>query len=110
VAFLAVRFRHEVKKGAIESPFNRRHSSRREPGTHVLWQGEKRPGIGLFALCRSEEFRSEAELGGCPGHLLRAFITRRAGRRQVAPRLAPALHSSARPARPGPDELTSAKH
>src|SRR5262249_19749185 len=47
--------------------FDRRHATRREFRTRVLWQNKKAPGVGLGALGRQTEFRFETDLG----HFLR---------------------------------------
>src|SRR5207248_11232207 len=48
---------------AIDGAFDSRHATRRKLSTGVLWQDEKGPRIGLFALRWPEEFRFETDRG-----------------------------------------------
>jgi len=68
VASLAVWIERGSKGEAIDGAFNRRHASRRELRTGVLWQGKKGPRADLRGRHRPEEFRSETNpRSGC-GH------------------------------------------
>ncbi len=72
VAFLAVGLEHGLKRNAVEAAFDRCHAPGGELRTGVLWQDEKRPGVGLLALigpragrlhCGLEELRFETDRG-----------------------------------------------